>query len=104
MKQQSARTADVVLIPLARGFPGLDVDAVEKDLSVLYTGEGIGHVDLAGTDRFDLGAFEFDATLELLLNVEIATGFAIGGDVRTHGLKQVATTCSEIKLRPSRPA
>ena len=82
-----------VVIPLAGGLPGLDVATVEECLVVLDARESVGDIHLPGADRFDLGAFQLDASLDFRGDVEIAPGFAVGGDFRAHGLPLKELPC-----------
>src|SRR5688572_21243196 len=66
----------------------LDIGVVEKRLAFLDAHKGVTDVGLAGTDRFDLTAFQLDARLVALEDVEIAQGLAIKDRLGRHALNR----------------
>ena len=78
--EQAAGALGLVLEPLAGGFPGLHVAAVQEKLPLLHAGEGISHVHLAGADGFHLGAAQFDAALVPAHDFVITACFLVTGD------------------------
>ena len=83
VQKKAPRAFRCVIEPISGGLPGLDITAVEKNLMTFDAGEGIGNIDFSGTDRFDLGAFEFQSSFVFVENMEIPTGLAVGGDFGT---------------------
>jgi len=69
---------------MASAFVRLDVSVVQESFTILNPGEGIADVGLAGTDRFDLAAFELDAGFVTLENVKIAQRFTVQNRLGSH--------------------
>jgi hypothetical protein len=59
--QQEAAGAAGLVLGVAGFVVGLDIEVVEPDLVALDSGEGVGEVDFALADGFDLGATQFDS-------------------------------------------
>ena len=81
VEQQAAGAARFVLGEGAGLLVGLDVEIVEPDLAALDAGKGVADILTPLVNGFDLAAAEFDACLQTLEDLEIATRFAVGGDV-----------------------
>jgi hypothetical protein len=80
VEQEAAGAAGLVL-GVAGFVVGLDIEVIEPDLVAIDAGEGVGEVDFALADGFDLGATEFDSGFVTFYDGEVTEGFAIGGDV-----------------------
>ena len=63
---------------------GLDVEVVEPSLAALDAGEGVGEVDFALADGLDFGAAQFDTGFVAFEDMEVPSGFSIGGDFGRH--------------------
>lgn len=77
--QQAARPFCFVLEPLAGGFPGLDIAAVEEKLPFFHAGERVSDVDPPLTDGFDLCAAQLDTALMLAEDFVIPACFLVAG-------------------------
>src|SRR5215475_13847919 len=65
-------------------FVWLDVGVIEERFTILNPGEGIADVGLPGTDRFDLAAFELDASFVTLENVKVAQRLTVQNRLGSH--------------------
>ena len=70
--------------PCSCGFPGLDVTAVKKKLTLFDASEGVSNIDLSSTDGFHLRAFKFHTSFVGLKNVIFVTGFSVFRNLVTH--------------------
>ena len=65
-------------------FVRLNVSVIEKRLAVLDACESVADIGFAGTNRFNLAAFQFDTGFVALENVKIAERLAISDRLGGH--------------------
>lgn len=77
VNEQATGTAGFVLEPASRGFPRLNVAAIEQELAAFDTRVGVRNVDLPSPDRFDLGAFQLDSCLVGIRDIVVPACLAV---------------------------
>jgi hypothetical protein len=73
------------MLRMARAFVWLNIGVVQKDFAVLDSRKRVVQVRQAGSNRFDLGAAEFNPCLDLVEDLVIVKRSAIRNDLRGHG-------------------
>jgi hypothetical protein len=83
VQQKLSRTLRFVL-RMAGALVRLNIRIVEEDLPVLDPRKRVIQIRQAGSDRLDLGAAEFNSRLDLVEDLIVMKGSAIGNDLRGH--------------------
>src|SRR5690606_16159817 len=101
--QQSAGTLRLMLEPVSRSFPRLDVTAVQHQLAPFDRCERAAQIHPPGPDRFDLGALSLAPRLVNIRDVVVAPGFPVVGDFGAHGRPRPLLSRGNGILRRLRP-
>jgi len=95
MKEESPDALGFVLL-VAGALVWLNVDVIEPRLPIFDSGKRAAEIAMPGTDRFDLGTFQLQASLDPVEDVVIPESLSVDADI-AHG---VSVTRLAIRATP----